>query len=198
MAEKCNHNKEEEEDKSPCCHHVTGCEQTLDEIEFEKSIFGCAVVGDLTRLKQIVAKRDGNTRCLNDQDRSGFTCLHYAARNSHVDICKYLLAQAHVNVNLKTNSCQSTPLHRAAYVGSSRIVEMLLERGARACEQDCDGKTALHKCVERIVDSSSSKIIDELKKCAVILVKSDKRLLDLRDKNGNSPVEIYSDLLKLL
>lgn len=193
MAEKCNHNKEEE-----CCHHVTqiGCEQTLDEIEFEKSIFGCAVVGDLTRLKQLVSKRQPT--CLNDQDRSGFTCLHYAARNSHVDICKYLLAQAGVDVNLKTNSCQSTPLHRAAYVGSSRIVEMLLERGARACEQDCDGKTALHKCVERIVDpSTSSRIIDELKKCAVILVKSDKRLLDLRDKNGNSPVEIYSDLLKL-
>lgn len=195
MAEKCNHNKGEEE----CCDHVrpSGCEQTLDEIEFEKSIFGCAVVGDLTRLQLLVAKR--HPTCLNDQDRSGFTCLHYAARNSHVDICKYLLAQAVVDVNLKTNSCQSTPLHRAAYVGSSRIVEMLLERGARVCEQDCDGKTALHKCVERLIDpsTSSSKIADELKKCAVILVKSDKRLLDMRDKNGNSPVQIYSDLLKL-
>lgn len=180
------------------CHHENeyqSCSQTLDELDFEKSQFGCSVYGDLERLKQIVAKK--HPKCLNDQDRNGYTCLHYAARHSHVSICAYLVISQRVDVNLKTNSCQSTPLHRAAYVGSYEIVKLLVENGARLAEQDCDGKTALHKLAEQLADVTNSRKRDDLMKCVRLLVERDGRLVNVKDVNEKTPIQIYPGLLNL-
>lgn len=193
------------EDSSCNCHSAEsrfGCEQTLDELDFEKSIFGCAVYGDLQRLKQLISKK--GSACLNDQDRNGYTCLHYAARHSRVDICKYIILQANrgdVDVNLKTKSCGSTPLHRACYVGCARIVELLMSSGARGDEQDCDGKTPLHKCVEQMVGGGANSSAKEMefRECAKILVeKAGPQIVNIKDSSGKSPVDIFPTLLEII
>lgn len=186
-----------------CCseHHLHsgyGCEQTLDELEFEKSIFGCAVYGDLDRLKQIVSKK--GTACLNEKDRNGYTCLHYAVRHSRIEMCRYLVVLNRVDVNAKTKSCLSTPLHRACYVALPELVELLLTHGARPLERDCDGKTPLHKCVEELSQVGTSQTKKkELEKCAKILInKSGKEILYLKDSSGKSSIEIFPDLLEFV
>ena len=175
-----------------CCHSNTGYEQSLDEMEFEKSACGCAVYGDLERLKELVRKRGAN--CLADRDKNGYTCLHYAARHGRVEMCKYLMGWKHlIDLNAKTSSCQSTALHRASYVANADIVRLLLENGARANEQGCDGKTPLHKCVEQLLAKSANDT--NVRETIRLLVKHDRNLISIKDKTGKSPVDICPNIL---
>jgi ankyrin repeat protein len=181
------------------CNHTAkfGCEQTLDEIEFEKSIFYACVQGDFEKVKSFISKR-GN-QFVNEQDKNGYTCLHYAARNGHVKICQFLLISCRANSNLKTFSCKSTPLHRAAYMGNHEIVQLLLNNHSSPYEKDCDGKTALHKCVEQLSiqtmnNEKSSKFLETIK----ILIKFDPNLVYAKDNNQRSSFDIYPDSINFV
>ena len=59
-------------------------DQTLEEIKFENSIYNACVLGDLEKVKSMTIKHGQNI--LNVQDKNGYTCLHYSARNSHYEI----------------------------------------------------------------------------------------------------------------
>lgn len=200
------HSKSEQES---CEHHEHmqprfGCEQTLDELSFDKSAFACALYGDLDGLRALVdaaIKRQRHTtpsEYLNERDRTGYTCLHYAARNRHYDVCAYLV-ECGCDVNAATKSCLSTPLHRACYAGSGEIVELLLASKADATRQDCDGKTPLHKCVERFVQAPTlSPSSQSFKETIRILLKHDSNLTHLKDNTGKSPLDICPNLLELI
>lgn len=100
---------------SNCNHEPTGYEQTLDELQFENSIFNACVNGDIDKVKKLVNKK--GSCVVNEQDRNnGYTSLHYAARNNHLEICKYLIRNG-AKTNEVTFSCNSTATHRAAYMG---------------------------------------------------------------------------------
>jgi ankyrin repeat protein len=90
------------------------------------------------------------------------------------------------NVNLKTKNCLSTPLHRAAYMCHENIIELLLDSGAEPQEQDCDGRNALHKCIE----NRNKKFIQ----CANLLVKHCPTLLNMKDKNEKISLDYCQDL----
>jgi ankyrin repeat protein len=82
-------------------------------------------------------------------DESGFTALHYAARNGRLEACTLLLLEG-ANVNALTGAQRSTPLMRAAYCGHLEVVALLLERGkAQVNLADADGSTALHYAVQQ-------------------------------------------------
>lgn len=105
----------EKNSHTTCNHKITGYEQTLNELEFEKSIFNACVNGDMDRVKKIVNEKGSSI--VNDQDiKNGYTSLHYASRNNHLEICKYLINNG-AKTNLTTFSCESTAIHRAAYMG---------------------------------------------------------------------------------
>lgn len=169
------------------CSGHTGCEQSLDEIKFENSIFNACVYGDLEKIKKMVKNK--GLEILNEQDKNGYSSLHYAARNGHFEICEYLVRNG-VNVNLKTKSCFSTPLHRAAFVGNAKIVKLLLENKANIHEQDCDGKTAMHKSIEEYLRSKSQKHLEVIQ----ILDKFDSNLKNLKDKYDKSSKDVCPDL----
>lgn len=57
----------------------------------------------------------------NASDKMGYTPLHYAARNGHLDACEILL-NAGANVNATTTSGGVTSLMRAATMGKYNIV----------------------------------------------------------------------------
>jgi ankyrin repeat protein len=186
-------------DQSSCNHTQNfGCEQTLDEIEFENSIFNACVIGDIEKIRSLILKK--GIDLVNQQDKSGFSCLHYAARNNHLEICKLLLKTYNASPNLKTYSCQSTPLHRAAYMGNQEIVKLLLDNKAKPCEKTCDGKTALHKCVEQYV---SKNYLNDLKKKQFVqtiklLIDYDKNLLNEKDNNSKTPLDICPHLKEFI
>ncbi|CAF0741109.1 unnamed protein product [Brachionus calyciflorus] len=183
-------------DSNQCknCTHVSnyGLEQTLDEIDFEKSIFNACVYGDLEKVKQFVQQKGYSI--INSQDKNGYTCLHYSARNNHFEICKYLLENG-ADVTLKTNSCKSTALHRAAFIGNYKIVKLLLSYNSSPIEQDCDGKTPVHKCLEQFLIRKEQKYLDSLK----IMVNKKPEVINIKAfSNNKSPLEMYPELKNII
>jgi len=190
MATSHNKNTQLCHDHENCAHGAPKeIDQTLDEIKFEKSIFNACVIGDLEKIKLLVNKHGSSI--LNQQDKNGYSGLHYAARNSHYEICKYLI-ENNVNVNIKTFSCESTALHRAAFIGNEKVVQLLLENKATGNLQDCDGKTSLHKCIEQYIKNNS----ENFKRTINILLKHDSSLLEIRDKKNKTPLDYCPDLIK--
>ena len=182
---------------SNCTHtKATGLEQTLDEIKFENSIFNACVYGDIDKVKQLINKNGRSV--INEQDKNGYSCLHYASRNGHLNICK-LLIEAGIDVNLKTFSCKSTALHRASFIGNKDIVKLLLDSKANPEEKDCDGKTALHKCVEQFNikktnPAESRKYIETIN----VLLKNNNNILKIADNHAKSPIDYCPDLFDYL
>ena len=75
-------------------------------------------------------------------DVNGWTCLHAAAFNGHLAICRLLLDKgAQVDA---INSFGYTPLHYAAYQGHVEIVCLLCDRGADVEARDNEGWRPLH------------------------------------------------------
>ena len=77
---------------------------------------------------------------------SGFTPLHYAARNGHAGRVALLLRH---RAAVAATSGGATALHRAAFCGHEAIVRALLAARACATLQDADGEALLHKAAAR-------------------------------------------------
>lgn len=76
------------------------------------------------------------------RDNSGWTPLHYAAFEGHVDVCDALL-EAGAKVDEADNDGKGA-LMLAAQEGHTALVERLLEQHAAPIDQHAhDGKTAL-------------------------------------------------------
>lgn len=165
-------------DSHECSHsgQVHSVYQTLGELDFERGIWGAALDGNIGRIENILNKGSNPSVC----DSSGYTALHYAARNGKESACKILLKHG-AKPNVQTPG-GATPLHRAAYVGHTSIVSLLLQHNADTLLSDSDGKTALHKAVE-----------GQHLAVAKILVTSNPELKKLKDKKGFLPVDYVNE-----
>ncbi|MFZ7111999.1 MAG: ankyrin repeat domain-containing protein [Desulfatiglandales bacterium] len=94
----------------------------------ESSLLHYAVSCLQIELVSLLADRITN---INEMDRLGRTCLHYASWEGLCDIAKILIdSGADVNVREGTYGDGKTPLHRAAENGHADVVELLLINGA--------------------------------------------------------------------
>lgn len=129
------------------CPHTnkgTFYDQSLSEIEFQRGIWQATLDNDLSRVKKLL-----NNGCdINSTDSSGYTALHYAARNNHIDIVRFLISNG-ACVNCTTRAGGETPLHRAAYMGNLEIIQLLVSNGGSVLLQNNDGQTCLHKACQR-------------------------------------------------
>ncbi|CAL1291800.1 unnamed protein product [Larinioides sclopetarius] len=160
-------------------HHGSsryGVSQSLEELAFEKGIWGAALDGNVEKLKSLLSKGEDPSI----PDSSGYTALHYASRNGKEAACKVLLANG-ANPNAQTNG-GATPLHRAAFLGHQNIVSLLLLHKANPSISDSDGKTALHKAAEA----------QNLEVCRV-LVGLKSELVKITDKRGYLPVHYVKE-----
>lgn len=83
---------------------------------------------------------------VNLQTSTGQTCLHYAvSKNNHV-IVDFLINDLNAGASVRTKDKKGQlPLHRAAAVGSSRMVQTLVEQGKSPLNAtDTFGMTAMH------------------------------------------------------
>lgn len=124
---------------------------------------------------------------------SGYTALHYAARNGHLNVCRYLVEKG-AHIDAATKSGQATSLHRACsagktfqcfqakakivlmLLGKSEIVTFLLSEKADVALRDGDGKTALHRASEN----------NHVEICEVLASRF-PNLKDVADNKGNKP-----------
>uniref|UniRef100_A0A0B6ZGQ1 Uncharacterized protein n=1 Tax=Arion vulgaris TaxID=1028688 RepID=A0A0B6ZGQ1_9EUPU len=106
------------------------------------------------------------------------TLEHYACRSGHHLTCKTLLAY-HADVNATTQSSKATPLHRAAYMGHSEIVSLLLDYKADPTCLDCDGMIPLHKAAQ-------NGHIETIQ----ILLRASPESADIKDNKSRKPIDL--------
>ncbi|KAK3240044.1 hypothetical protein CYMTET_50081 [Cymbomonas tetramitiformis] len=122
----------------------TPYDQSLEEMDFLRSACSAAQKGMSSKLEAMLKRRPDLVKSDGGDNRSGYTPLHYASREGHLD-CVKLLLDTGADVNGTTKAGNATSLQRAAYTGKTEVVRFLLQRGANAMLQDSDGETALHK-----------------------------------------------------
>ena len=79
---------------------------------------------------------------LDGRSQSGFTMLHYAAKDNKPDIIEFLVNSG-CDINLGDDE-EQTPLHKAAIFGGIESIQLLLEKGADVNKVDNNGHTPLH------------------------------------------------------
>ncbi len=106
-----------------------------------------AQTGNFTVLKNVVSKLVKNKKSVDEVDSGGWTPLHYAAANGHLDLCEILIKEdADINAS---NDLDYTPLHLAAWQGHAEIILMLFNTNHLIIEAtDHNGATALHLAAE--------------------------------------------------
>jgi ankyrin repeat protein len=102
------------------------------------SLHTYAATGDLSQVQSLVSSaKDANRGSV-----LGFTPLHFAARNSRLEVAKYLLKNgAEID---KTTDNGFTPLHSASETDSIEMIDFLLSQGADIEHKGDDGRTPLH------------------------------------------------------
>ena len=73
-----------------CCDGRTkwAASQSLDEMDFHKSLSAAAQRNDLLRMEELLRR---GSPVDGDDDPSGYAPLHYASRSGHLDACILLL-----------------------------------------------------------------------------------------------------------
>lgn len=130
-----------------CEHHACSSSnpsvhQTLDELEFERSLGYAALCGEEEKVKQHLHKGTN----VNSYDSGGYAPLHYAARKGHIEIA-HILLRSGADINIRTRAGKATPLLRAAYSGKENMCKFLVEKGADVRAVDDDGQTVVHRSV---------------------------------------------------
>lgn len=161
----------------------TPYDQRLEEVEFMRSACVAAQRGDVDKLRAMLHRRPDVMLDDGVGGDSGYTPLHYAAREGHAECVRALLASG-ANANARTRAGGATPLHRAAFTGSGACVMLLLEGGADPCLRDADGESALHK-------ASANGHADVVR--ALLRAGGERGIAGERDRKGMTPVERAAD-----
>ncbi|XP_017476126.1 PREDICTED: ankyrin repeat and SAM domain-containing protein 1A-like [Rhagoletis zephyria] len=102
-------------------------------------------VRKLWRIRFCVPKCFRRSPCINSQDVNGYTPLHHACLNGHINNVRLLLA--HNAVPDMPDIRGSTPLYLAAWAGHDEIIKQLLLQPPKAANQNMqtiDNETPLH------------------------------------------------------
>jgi ankyrin repeat protein len=103
----------------------------------QEQLFEYAREGNLIKLGQMVDAED-----LGATDADGMTALMHAAANNNYGVAGLFVGKDEANINAQDNVDRTALMHASA-VGASKIVKMLLKKGADPALTDNEGKTAL-------------------------------------------------------
>uniref|UniRef100_W5M175 E3 ubiquitin-protein ligase MIB1 n=1 Tax=Lepisosteus oculatus TaxID=7918 RepID=W5M175_LEPOC len=83
---------------------------------------------------------------VDEKKDDGYTALHLAALNNHVEVAELLVHQGSANLDIQ-NVNQQTALHLAVERQHTQIVRLLVRAEAKLDVQDKDGDTPLHEAL---------------------------------------------------
>ncbi len=127
----------------------------------------------------------GGILSLSLEETSGWTPLHCAVKEGHLQIVEILI-KAGADVSVKDNF-GLTPLHKVVNTGHKKIAEILVEHGADVNVKDERGETPLHKAAMLYTDEDELLHAQKKKQIAKILIANGVNLDD-RDKDGQTPL----------
>jgi len=107
-------------------------------MQAEIQLLRAAKKGDYDRVRSAMR----NCKTLNCRDQNGYTALHWAAAEGHLNVLKALLHSRRVNIHAKTKS-GATALHWASGQGSADAVKQLLMQKGDPRVEDQQGETPL-------------------------------------------------------
>ncbi|MCJ1387554.1 hypothetical protein MMC18_000397 [Xylographa bjoerkii] len=84
---------------------------------------------------------------VNQQNDDGWTALHEAAKEGHVELVRQLIEEHNADLGLRLIN-GSLPLHLAAQHGQHSCVAVLLQKGIDVNTTNNDGRTALHTAID--------------------------------------------------
>lgn len=121
--------------------------QALEVREKVHHFLNAATTGDINALKNIAAQLDdgkGLAQTVSEvKDANKRGALHFAAREGKIEMCKFLVQDLKLDINVQDED-GDTPLHHAARQGHTATAKYLIERGADIAASSELGATALH------------------------------------------------------
>jgi ankyrin repeat protein len=147
-------------------------------------IHNAALNGDLSKVKELLAKDPSLLNAANDVGR---TPLHVAANSGHAELAAWLIKEG-ADVNRHESSYQLTPLHLAVWNGHLEVTRLLLTHGADVQAREKDNETALYYVKNNLA-------------LAKLLVAKGLKVRDTKSSAGNTPFSIavgrgYLDVAK--
>jgi ankyrin repeat protein len=107
------------------------------------AIHHAALKGNPTAMKILLSKIN-RPWIIEEKKDDGYTALHLAALNNHVDIAELLINMGKANLDRQNVNLQ-TALHLAVERQHVQIVKLLVRKGANLNIPDKDGDTPLHE-----------------------------------------------------
>ncbi|XP_033097859.1 E3 ubiquitin-protein ligase MIB2-like [Anneissia japonica] len=115
---------------------------TISNFRGFNALHHAALRGSAKAVEMIVEQPAGK-RLVDQKKKDGFTALHVAVVNDHVEVAKVLINKGEANLEVKNNR-GATPLMSAVEEFHQTSVEVLVESGADVHTTDNDGDTCLH------------------------------------------------------
>ncbi|XP_033645238.1 E3 ubiquitin-protein ligase MIB1-like [Asterias rubens] len=123
---------------------------------------------------------------VDEKKDDGYTALHLAALNNHVEVAELLVNQGHANLDIQ-NVNQQTALHLAVERQHTQIVRLLVRAGAKLDIPDKDGDTPLHEALRHHTLSQLRQLQDmqDVGKVSTRIVKKNQLLMGLGNQSGD-------------
>ncbi|KAL6978601.1 hypothetical protein U1Q18_020266, partial [Sarracenia purpurea var. burkii] len=115
-------------------------------------LLNAALIGNLKLIKKLARELDlgdGLAKTLVDvKDSGGRSALHFAASGGKTHVCKYLVQELELDVNMKDGEGE-TPLNHATIGQHSQTASFLIGNGANLNLANHKGFSALHYAAEK-------------------------------------------------